>query len=85
MPAVLYSSVVEVTFVGLYPGYCAMMFKSSITTFVLFTEYKTARYAIAYPPSSVPFVIFSGTLLKSMLSNPIKVALLPRILIFLSV
>ena len=85
MPAVLYSSVFVVTLVGSNPGYWALMFKSLTTTPVLFTTYNTARYAIAYPLSSVPFLIFSGTLLKSMLFNPIKVALLPNILMFLSV
>ena len=83
-PTVLYSSVFVVALVVSYPGYCATIFKSLITAQVVFTTYNTAYSPIAYPPSAVEFLILPGTFEALMLLYPIKVALLPIILMFLS-
>ena len=91
IPAVLYSLVFSLTLVVSYLGYCALIFKLLTATLVVFTTYNTALYAIAYPPSLVGFLTFSATLFKYCVSllklipvHPTKVALLPIILIFLS-
>ena len=69
---------------GLYPGYCATIFNPATTASVLFNTYNTARSEIAYPLSFVNPFTFAGTLAMLTLSYPIKVALLPNILMFLS-
>ena len=85
IPAVLYSMLVGGTVErGAYPGYCAIMFNPLITAPVLFNTYNTAGLLKAYPFSSVDAVTFAGTLARSTLSYPIKVALFPITLTFLS-